>query len=157
VPGLHRGAACWSQPQGLAHQAVRQALAAAAGWPAAAPAAAADRNGWPAPGLASAALQQKSQRRVHLLGIDHVVVIENQQDLNVTRLGGGNLNRASQTAGLMAVQRGLESARAPERRLFDDPFSRRFISLGWRIALAAARLPPAGTQSRPYTTSSRHA
>ena len=42
----------------------------------------------------------------------------------------------------MAVQRGLESARPPRTRLFEDPLAGSFVSLPWRIALRAARFPP---------------
>ena len=48
--------------------------------------------------------------------------------------------RASRTAALMAVQRGLESTRAPRTRLFDDPLARSFLPLPWRAALGASRL-----------------
>ncbi len=48
--------------------------------------------------------------------------------------------RASRTAALMAVQRGLESARSPRARLFTDPFARSFLPLSWRAALVASRL-----------------
>ena len=48
--------------------------------------------------------------------------------------------RASRTAALMAVQRGLESTRPPHARLFGDPLARSFLPLMWRAALAAARL-----------------
>lgn len=47
--------------------------------------------------------------------------------------------RASRTAELMAVQRGLETARSPDTRLFDDPLAASFVSLPWRAALGAAR------------------
>lgn len=47
--------------------------------------------------------------------------------------------RASRTAALMAVQRGLESARPPRKRLFTDPFAPSFLPPSWRTALAASR------------------
>ena len=56
--------------------------------------------------------------------------------------GGGNRSRrgrASRTAALMAVQRGLESARSPRERLFVDPFARSFLPPAWRAALSASR------------------
>lgn len=49
-------------------------------------------------------------------------------------------SHASRTAGLMAVQRGLESTRPSDSRLFADPLAIRFVSLPWRIALRAARI-----------------
>ena len=52
------------------------------------------------------------------------------------------LRLGSRTAELMAVQRGLESARPPETRLFEDPLAGAFVSLPWRITLRAARFPP---------------
>jgi methyltransferase (TIGR00027 family) len=45
----------------------------------------------------------------------------------------------SRTAQLMAVQRGLESARPAQTRLFEDPFAPRFLSPAWRVALWGAR------------------
>jgi O-methyltransferase involved in polyketide biosynthesis len=47
--------------------------------------------------------------------------------------------RPSRTARLMAVQRGLESARPAQTRLFEDPIARRFVSPAWRVALRGAR------------------
>jgi methyltransferase (TIGR00027 family) len=47
--------------------------------------------------------------------------------------------RPSRTAQLMAVQRGLESARSSETRLFVDPLVGRFVSPAWRVALRGAR------------------
>lgn len=47
---------------------------------------------------------------------------------------------ASRTAALMAVQRGLESARPSRKRLFNDPLAPSFLGLPWRIALTASRL-----------------
>jgi methyltransferase (TIGR00027 family) len=47
--------------------------------------------------------------------------------------------RPSRTAQLMAVQRGLESARPAQTRLFQDPFAPRFVSPAWRVALWGAR------------------
>jgi methyltransferase (TIGR00027 family) len=47
--------------------------------------------------------------------------------------------RPSRTAQLMAVQRGLESARPAQTRLFQDPFAGRFVSPAWRVALRGAR------------------
>lgn len=47
--------------------------------------------------------------------------------------------RASRTAQLMAVQRGLESARPARTRLFQDPLAGRFVSPPWRVALQGAR------------------
>ena len=52
-----------------------------------------------------------------------------------------SLRPVSRTAELMAVQRGLESARPPKTRLFEDPLAGSFVSLPWRIALHAARFP----------------
>jgi methyltransferase (TIGR00027 family) len=40
----------------------------------------------------------------------------------------------------MAVQRGLESARPVQTRLFRDPLAGRFVSPAWRVALLTARL-----------------
>lgn len=48
--------------------------------------------------------------------------------------------RPSRTAQLMAVQRGLESARPAQTRLFQDPLAGRFVSPAWRVALRGARL-----------------
>ncbi|HTW06998.1 MAG TPA: SAM-dependent methyltransferase [Acidimicrobiales bacterium] len=48
--------------------------------------------------------------------------------------------RASRTAELMAVQRGLESVRPPRARLFADPLARSFVSLPWRATLAGCHL-----------------
>ena len=45
----------------------------------------------------------------------------------------------SRTAQLMAVQRGLESARPAQTRLFQDPLAGRFVSPAWRVALRGAR------------------
>ncbi len=53
---------------------------------------------------------------------------------------GSSRRPASRTAGLMAVQRGLESARPSPERLFEDPFARAFLSPAWRATLAAARI-----------------
>ena len=47
--------------------------------------------------------------------------------------------RPSRTAQLMAVQRGLESARPAQTRLFQDPLAERFVSPAWRVALRGAR------------------
>lgn len=47
--------------------------------------------------------------------------------------------RPSRTAQLMAVQRGLESARPAQTRLFEDPLARRFVSPAWQVALRVAR------------------
>jgi len=47
--------------------------------------------------------------------------------------------RPSRTAQLMAVQRGLESARPAQTRLFQDPLAGRFVSPAWRVALWGAR------------------
>jgi methyltransferase (TIGR00027 family) len=47
--------------------------------------------------------------------------------------------RPSRTAQLMAVQRGLESARPAQTRLFQDPLAERFVSPAWRVALRSAR------------------
>jgi len=55
--------------------------------------------------------------------------------------GPSRKSRASRTAGLMAVQRGLESARPERTRLFTDPLAPSFLTPAWRVALAAARLP----------------
>jgi methyltransferase (TIGR00027 family) len=49
--------------------------------------------------------------------------------------------RPSRTAQLMAVQRGLESARPAQTRLFGDPLAERFVSPAWRAALRGARSP----------------
>jgi methyltransferase (TIGR00027 family) len=46
--------------------------------------------------------------------------------------------RPSRTAQLMAVQRGLESARPATKRLFEDPLAGRFVSPAWRVALRGA-------------------
>ncbi|HTW08925.1 MAG TPA: SAM-dependent methyltransferase, partial [Acidimicrobiales bacterium] len=48
--------------------------------------------------------------------------------------------RASRTAALMAVQRGLESTRPAGKRLFADPLARSFLPPSWRVALTASRL-----------------
>jgi methyltransferase (TIGR00027 family) len=48
--------------------------------------------------------------------------------------------RASRTAALMAVQRGLESTRPPDKGLFVDPLAPSFLSWPWRAALVASRL-----------------
>ncbi len=48
--------------------------------------------------------------------------------------------RPSRTAQLMAIQRGLESARPATTGLFQDPLARRFVSPAWRLALLGARL-----------------
>jgi methyltransferase (TIGR00027 family) len=48
--------------------------------------------------------------------------------------------RPSGTAQLMAVQRGLESARPANTRLFQDPLATRFVPPAWRLALLGARL-----------------
>ncbi|HUI04634.1 MAG TPA: SAM-dependent methyltransferase [Acidimicrobiales bacterium] len=50
--------------------------------------------------------------------------------------------RPSRTAALMAVQRGLESARPRRDRLFQDVLAQRFVPAPWRIALAASHLRP---------------
>ena len=47
--------------------------------------------------------------------------------------------RPSRTARLMAVQRGLESARPAQTRLFQDPLAGHFVSPAWRVALKGAR------------------
>ncbi|MGA2929263.1 MAG: SAM-dependent methyltransferase [Solirubrobacteraceae bacterium] len=47
--------------------------------------------------------------------------------------------RPSRTAQLMAVQRGLESARPAQTRLFQDPLAGRFVSPVWHTALRGAR------------------
>ena len=51
------------------------------------------------------------------------------------------LRTGSRTAELMAVQRGLESARPPRTRLFEDPLAGSFASLPWRIAARRCRFP----------------
>ncbi len=51
-----------------------------------------------------------------------------------------NQGRASRTAALMAVQRGLESTRPPQARLFTDPLARSFLPPSWRAALVASRI-----------------
>ncbi len=48
--------------------------------------------------------------------------------------------RPSRTAQLMAVQRGLESARPAQTRLFQDSLAARFVSPAWRVALRGARV-----------------
>lgn len=50
-------------------------------------------------------------------------------------------HRASRTAQLMSIQRGLESARPPQTRLFFDALAPQFVSPAWRAALRSARLP----------------
>jgi methyltransferase (TIGR00027 family) len=50
------------------------------------------------------------------------------------------LSGASQTAGLMAVQRALESCHPPQQRLFFDPLAPLFVSRPWRAALVAAQI-----------------
>jgi methyltransferase (TIGR00027 family) len=50
--------------------------------------------------------------------------------------------RSSRTAELMAVQRGLESARPAGGRLFCDPFAAGFVSPAWRLALFCAHIGP---------------
>lgn len=52
------------------------------------------------------------------------------------------LRAGSRTAELMAVQRGLESVRPADTRLFEDALAGSFVSLPWRTALRAARFPP---------------
>jgi methyltransferase (TIGR00027 family) len=42
----------------------------------------------------------------------------------------------------MAVQRGLESSRPVERRLFSDPYASRLVRARWRLVLQGARLRP---------------
>jgi methyltransferase (TIGR00027 family) len=54
--------------------------------------------------------------------------------------GSSVRRRSSRTAELMAVQRGLESCHSVESRLFSDPFAQEFVSGGWRLVLAAARI-----------------
>lgn len=49
--------------------------------------------------------------------------------------GPPHCRRPSRTAELMAVQRGLESCRHPDERLFEDPYAKSFVSPAWRIAL----------------------
>jgi methyltransferase (TIGR00027 family) len=59
------------------------------------------------------------------------------------RCGGHGLpSRASRTAALMAVQRGLESTRPTPQRLFEDPLARSFLTVPWRLALGASRFGP---------------
>ncbi|MET0425337.1 MAG: class I SAM-dependent methyltransferase [Actinoplanes sp.] len=52
-------------------------------------------------------------------------------------------NRASRTAEQVALFRALESARGPNR-LFDDPYAARFLTGGYRLAAALARVRPVG-------------
>lgn len=54
----------------------------------------------------------------------------------------GNRRPASRTAGLMAVQRGLESARPVGERLFEDRLASAFLNPAWRATLTAARIGP---------------
>jgi methyltransferase (TIGR00027 family) len=49
----------------------------------------------------------------------------------------------SRTAELMAIQRGLESVRPSDRRLFSDPFAPALVSRPWRLVLRAAHFGPA--------------
>lgn len=51
---------------------------------------------------------------------------------------------ASRTAEYMALFRALESARPADRRLFSDPFARRFLGAPLALVARAARLPPLG-------------
>ncbi len=46
----------------------------------------------------------------------------------------------SRTARLMAVQRGLESARPTRLRLFADPLAPSFVGPAWRVALAVSHV-----------------
>jgi methyltransferase (TIGR00027 family) len=48
--------------------------------------------------------------------------------------------RPSKTAELMAVQRGLESCRRPDERLFSDPYAKLFVSATWRTVLFLSQL-----------------
>jgi methyltransferase (TIGR00027 family) len=48
----------------------------------------------------------------------------------------------SQTAANMALIRALETQKAPDQRLFSDPFARRFLPLWQRALLSPARVPP---------------
>jgi methyltransferase (TIGR00027 family) len=52
-------------------------------------------------------------------------------------------DRASQTAELMAFQRGLESTRPARERLFTDPYAGPLLARRWRLLLACARIAPA--------------
>ncbi|HVU86911.1 MAG TPA: SAM-dependent methyltransferase [Pirellulales bacterium] len=54
-------------------------------------------------------------------------------------------NQASRTAEYMALFRALESGRAPQDRLFDDPFACEFLSPNLRRVVSAARLPVFGS------------
>jgi methyltransferase (TIGR00027 family) len=47
----------------------------------------------------------------------------------------------SKTAGNMALIRALESLKSPEKRLFTDPYARRFVSARHRALLVPAHMP----------------
>jgi hypothetical protein len=42
----------------------------------------------------------------------------------------------------MALIRAMETQKAPDQRLFSDPFGRRFLPLWQRALLSPARFPP---------------
>ena len=48
----------------------------------------------------------------------------------------------SETAANMALIRAMETQKAPDQRLFSDPFGRRFLPLWQRALLSPARFPP---------------
>jgi methyltransferase (TIGR00027 family) len=53
-----------------------------------------------------------------------------------------SLGNVSQTAANMALIRAMETQKAPDQRLFSDPFARRFLPLWQRALLSPARFQP---------------
>jgi methyltransferase (TIGR00027 family) len=51
-------------------------------------------------------------------------------------------DKVSETAANMALIRALETRKAPDQRLFSDPFAPRFLPLWQRVALLPAGFPP---------------
>jgi methyltransferase (TIGR00027 family) len=54
-------------------------------------------------------------------------------------------NTASRTAQYMALFRAIETARPPEKRLFDDPYATLFLDPSLRLVAAASSLPIVGS------------
>jgi methyltransferase (TIGR00027 family) len=53
-------------------------------------------------------------------------------------------SQASQTAEFMALFRALESARLPEKRLFEDPYAKGFLKPSLRFVVRLSRIPALG-------------
>jgi methyltransferase (TIGR00027 family) len=62
--------------------------------------------------------------------------------MNTTETADGSSGKVSETAANMALIRALETLKAPDQRLFSDPFARRFLPFWQRVLLLPACFSP---------------